>query len=176
MTLIGGQVLAGTPAPHGAAWFSRTQLRAASAPMMNSTAPVEIETSLAPGAAPWRVVPSLRVIGLPATMPLTWVPWPPPEIVSLSTTAGSFCTEHSSSNGSHRVLRLATTALRAVGLGEGRVRGVDAGVDDCHRDAGAGQRGAVRAGLGLRGLEAARGGVGGRVEELDRLLAGLDVA
>ena len=79
--------------------------------MMNSTAPVEIETSLAPGAAPWRVVPSLSVTGLPATMPLTWVPWPPPERVSLSTTAGSFCTEQASSNGSHSVLRLATTAL-----------------------------------------------------------------
>ena len=53
MTLIGGHSAAGTPSPHGASWFSSTQLRAASAPTMNRTAPVESDTRLAPGAAPW---------------------------------------------------------------------------------------------------------------------------
>ena len=77
MTLIGGQVEAGTPAPHGAAWFSSTQLSAESAPRITMPAPVEIETSLAPGAAPWSLPPSVSVVGRPATMPLTWVPWPP---------------------------------------------------------------------------------------------------
>ena len=37
-------------------------------------APVESETSLAPGAAPWSFLPSERVVGRPATIPLTCVP------------------------------------------------------------------------------------------------------
>ena len=56
--MIGGQVAAGTPAPQGASWFSSTQLSAASAPMMNSTAPVLMLTRLEPGAAPCIFVPS----------------------------------------------------------------------------------------------------------------------
>lgn len=44
---------------------------AESAPTMCSTAPVEMETRLAPGAAPCTCVPSLSVVGRPATMPLT---------------------------------------------------------------------------------------------------------
>ena len=44
-------------------------------------------------------------------MPLTWVPWPPTDSVSVSTKAGSFWTEQVSVSGSHRALRLATTAL-----------------------------------------------------------------
>ena len=74
-------------------------------------APVEIETSLAPGAAPWSVPPSVSVVGRPATMPLTWVPWPPTDRVSVSTKAGSRWTEQVSVSGSHSALRLATTAL-----------------------------------------------------------------
>src|SRR5690242_16530551 len=77
VTLIGGQVDAGTLAPHGCAWFSSTQFRAESAPTMSSTAPVEMSTSLAPGAAPWSLRPSVVVVGRPATIPLTCVPWPP---------------------------------------------------------------------------------------------------
>ena len=57
MTLIGGHSAAGTPAPHGASWFSSTQFRAVSAPTITSAAPVESDTSLAPGAAPWMVSP-----------------------------------------------------------------------------------------------------------------------
>ncbi len=74
MTLIGGHVATDAPAPHGAAWFSSTQLRAASAPRMTMPAPVETETSLAPGAAPWSLPPEDSVVGRPATMPLTCVP------------------------------------------------------------------------------------------------------
>src|SRR6478735_4581903 len=92
VTLIGGQVAAGTPAPHGAAWFSSTQLSAESAPRITSAAPVEMDTSLAPGAAPWSVLPSLSVVGRPATMPLTCVPWPPTDSVSVSTKPGTFWT------------------------------------------------------------------------------------
>ncbi len=110
MTLIGGQVEAGTPAPHGAAWFSSTQLSAESAPRITMPAPVEIETSLAPGAAPWSLPPSVSVVGRPATMPLTWVPWPPSDSVSVSTMFGSFWTEQVSVSGSQSALRLATTA------------------------------------------------------------------
>ena len=79
--------------------------------MMTMPAPVEIDTSLASVAAPRCVVPSESVVGRPATMPLTWVPWPPTDRVSVSTTVGSACTVQAASNGSHRVLRLATTAL-----------------------------------------------------------------
>ena len=42
MTLIGGHVVVGTPAPQGAAWFSSTQLRAESAPRITMPAPVEM--------------------------------------------------------------------------------------------------------------------------------------
>src|SRR5215218_3488594 len=84
VTLIGGQVAFETPGPQGAAWFSSTQLSAESAPTISSTAPVEIDTRLAPGAAPCSFVPSVSVTGRPATMPLTCVPWPPPETVSVS--------------------------------------------------------------------------------------------
>ncbi len=73
-------------------------------------APVEMDTSLAPGAAPWSLPPSLSVVGRPATMPLTWVPWPPTERVSVSTVLGSLWTEQVSVSGSHSALRLATTA------------------------------------------------------------------
>src|SRR4051794_30853936 len=93
VTLMGGQVLAGTEAPHGCAWFSSTQLSAESAPTMSRTAPVEMSTRLAPGAAPCSWVPSVSVVGRPATMPLTWVPWPPPEIVSVSRLFGTFTTQ-----------------------------------------------------------------------------------
>src|SRR3954453_19773871 len=44
--LIGGQVLAGTLAPHGWLWFSSTQFSAESAPTISRTAPVEIDTRL----------------------------------------------------------------------------------------------------------------------------------
>ena len=92
MTLIGGQVLTGTLAPHGWSWFSSTQFSAESAPTISSTAPVEMSTRLAPGAAPESVVPSLSVVGRPATMPLTCVPCPPPEIVSVSRVFGTLST------------------------------------------------------------------------------------
>ena len=111
MTLMGGQVDAGTPAPHGASWFSSTQLSAESAPRMTMPAPVEIDTSLAPGAAPWSLPPSVSVVGRPATMPLTWVPWPPTDRVSVSTKVGRRWTEQVSVSGSQSALRLATTAL-----------------------------------------------------------------
>src|SRR3954470_7377663 len=93
VTLIGGQVAAGTPAPHGWSWFSSTQFSAESAPTMSSTAPVEMSTRLAPGAAPCSFVPSVSVVGRPATMPLTWVPCPPPEMVSVSRLFGTFTTQ-----------------------------------------------------------------------------------
>ena len=66
---------------------------------------------LAPGAAPWSLPPSLSVVGRPATIPLTWVPWPPTDKVSVSTKPGRRCTEQVSVSGSHSALRLATTAL-----------------------------------------------------------------
>src|SRR3712207_9382888 len=50
VTLIGGHSDAGTPAPHGASWCSSTPFRAESAPTMSRTAPVEVLTTLAPGA------------------------------------------------------------------------------------------------------------------------------
>src|SRR4051812_1896474 len=112
VTLIGGQVLAGTPAPHGALWCSSTQFSAESAPTMSSTAPVEMSTRLAPGAAPtWRV-PSVSVVGRPATMPFTCVPCPPPEMVSVSSVAGIRSTQLVLVLLSSRqtLLRLATTA------------------------------------------------------------------
>ena len=168
MTLIGGHSAAGTPAPQGAAWFSSTQLSAASAPMMNRPAPVERETSFAPGAAPWSCLPLLRVTGLPATMPLTWVPWPPTDRVSVSTVVGHLL---------HRAERLERVAqglevgdhgAAAVGLLEVRVGGVDAGVDDRDAHAVAGELLPVGPGQGLGGLVAAGGDVAGVLEEVDR--------
>src|SRR4051794_11661549 len=93
VTLMGGHALAGTASPHGASWCSSTQFSAESAPTMSRTAPVEIDTRLAPGAAPCSCVPSVRVVGRPATMPLTCVPWPPPEIVSVSRMFGTLTTQ-----------------------------------------------------------------------------------
>src|SRR5215218_8575562 len=112
VTLIGGQTAAGTPAPHGCSWFSSTQFSAESAPTMSRTAPVEIETRLAPGAAPWSFVPSVSVVGRPATMPSTCVPCPPPEIVSVSTLSGTRTTQSVVVLDSSRqtLLRFATTA------------------------------------------------------------------
>jgi hypothetical protein len=57
ITLIGGQVVAGAPAPHGASWFSSTQLSAESAPMISRAAPTDSDTILAPGADPPTTVP-----------------------------------------------------------------------------------------------------------------------
>src|SRR3954469_1101265 len=111
VTLIGGHFAAATPAPHGASWFSSTQLSAESAPTMSRTAPVEMETMLAPGAAPASCPPPESVVGRPATMPLTWVPCPPPEAVSVSRDPGTRST-HSvpvSDFTRQRLLRLATT-------------------------------------------------------------------
>src|SRR4051794_18981837 len=90
---MGGQVLAGTEAPHGCAWFSSTQFSAESAPTISRTAPVEMSTRLAPGAAPCSLVPSDSVVGRPATMPFTWVPCPPPEMVSVSMPFGTWSTQ-----------------------------------------------------------------------------------
>ena len=42
---------------------------------------------------PCSFVPSVRVVGRPATMPLTWVPCPPPEMVSVSSESGSVTTQ-----------------------------------------------------------------------------------
>src|SRR4051812_9585154 len=113
VTLIGGQVLAGTPAPQGAAWCSSTQFSAESAPTISRTAPVEMSTRLAPGAAPCSCVPSVSVVGRPATMPFTCVPWPPPEIVSVSIDVGTGITQSELVFDSSRqtLFRLATTAL-----------------------------------------------------------------
>src|SRR4051794_40651997 len=113
VTLIGGHSDAGTPAPHGASWCSSTQFSAESAPTMSSTAPVEMFTRPAPGAAPWSRVPSVSVVGRPATMPDTCMPWPPPEIVSVSTAVGTGTTQSvlAIDSSRHRLLRLATTAL-----------------------------------------------------------------
>src|ERR671919_161321 len=49
-TLIGGQMEAGTPAPHGAAWFSRIHANALMIPI--SSVVDEIITIRAPGAEP----------------------------------------------------------------------------------------------------------------------------
>ena len=80
---------------------------------MSSTAPVEMETRLAPGAAPCSCVPSDSVVGRPATMPFTCVPWPPPEMVSVSSESGTGTTQSVLVVDSSRqtLLRLATTAL-----------------------------------------------------------------
>src|SRR3954468_14898887 len=110
VTLIGGHFAAAAPAPHGASWFSRTQLSAESAPTMSSTAPVEIETMLAPGAAPVSCPPPESVVARPATMPFTCVPCPPPERVSVSTMPGTGTTQSVLVFDSSRqtLLRLAT--------------------------------------------------------------------
>ena len=62
-----------------------------------------------PAAAP----PSVSVVGRPATMPLTCVPWPPPEIVSVSTMFGTATTQSVLvvDSSRQRLFRLATTAL-----------------------------------------------------------------
>ena len=133
MTLIGGHSAAGTPSPQGASWFSSTQLRAVSAPTMTSAAPVESETSLAAGAAPWMVSPVLSSVGRPAMMPATWVPWPPSERVSVSTLVRHV--EHLA-GGLERVaehLVVADDGAGAVLLLEVGVGRVDAGVDQRRR-------------------------------------------
>ena len=107
---MGGQVLAGTPTPQGASWFSSTQLRAASAPMMNSTAPVLMLTRSAPGAAPCIFVPSDSVTSRPATMPLTCMPWPPADNRSVSSGPASTGPQVLSVSGSQTILRFLTTA------------------------------------------------------------------
>ena len=174
MTLIGGQVLAGTPAPHGALWFSSTQFRAASAPMMNRPAPVERSTSLAPGAAPcWTAPPTGRRTTGDDAVDVG-------AVAAERQGVGVDAVRHLL----HRALGLGRLAQRlvvghdgaaAVGLLEVRVGRVDAGVDDADGDALAGQRAAVGAGERLGGLEAAGGLVGGLGEEADRLGARLDV-
>src|SRR4051812_38801059 len=65
-TLIGGHTLAGTPVPHGAAWWRRTQYRPESPPKTEITCPTDRPTSLAPGAAPCRWRPSMVVASTPA--------------------------------------------------------------------------------------------------------------
>ena len=82
--------------------------------MMNSTAPVEIETSLAPGAAPAAVpVPSVSTTGEPRAMPETCVPCPPRESVSVSTDVGTSTTQSlpGSDSTRQRLLRLRTTRV-----------------------------------------------------------------
>jgi hypothetical protein len=99
------------------------------------------------GAAPRTVrAPPATLVGRPATMPATCVPWPPAAVVSVSLTGES--TKHRFGttgviNGPQPYLRLRTTAPRAVGLAEEGVRAVDARVDDRDAHAGAGERGAV---------------------------------
>ena len=174
MTLIGGQVLAGTPAPQGASWFSSTQFSAASAPMMKRPAPVEMRTSLAPGAAPCWTAPrrARRATGDDAVDVRA--------VAAERQRVGVDVVRHLL----HRARALGQVAqglvvgdhgAAAVGLLEVRVRRVDTGVDDPDRDTLAGQRAAVGAGEGLGRLEAAGGLVGGLGEEPDRLGAGLDV-
>ena len=74
---------------------------------------MEIDTRLAPGAAPDNEDPSVSVVGRPATMPLTCVPCPPPEMVSVSTLSGSATTQSVLvfDSSRQRLFRLATTAL-----------------------------------------------------------------
>jgi hypothetical protein len=55
------------------------------------------------------VAPLLSLVGLPAMMPATWVPWPPAESVSVSTEVGTFTTWQAASNGSQRTLLFETT-------------------------------------------------------------------
>src|SRR2546423_848703 len=94
LTLMGGQ-----PA-HGLRWWSSTQFNALSAPKMLSPAPTDRLISVAPGAAPCRWVPSVRVVSRPATMPATWVPCPPADSVSVSLTAVRSAKHESFGNGS----------------------------------------------------------------------------
>ena len=55
-TLMGGHSLAGTPAPHGAAWWARIHAKALSMP--TRAAVVEITMIRAPRATPPTSVPS----------------------------------------------------------------------------------------------------------------------
>ena len=134
--MIGGQVLAGTPAPQGASWFSSTQLSAASAPTMNSTAPVLMLTRLAPGAAPCIFVPSDEGDVATGDDPVDV------RAVPADRTAGR-CPSEPASTGA-QVLSVERVAHHlevldhgggAVGVLQERVGGVDAGVDDGDRDA-----------------------------------------
>ena len=72
-----------------------------------------MDTRPAPGAAPAACRRRASVVGRPATMPLTWVPWPPPEMVSVSTTPGTATTQSVLvvDSSRHTLFRLATTAL-----------------------------------------------------------------
>ena len=139
MTLIGGHSAAGTPAPHGASWFSSTQFSAESAPTISSTAPVEIDTRLAPGAAPC----SCAAVGQrrrPAG--------DDPAHVRAVAAAGERVGVDDARHGDDAVgagvgldqaeaLEVRDDGAAAVGVAEVRVRRVDAGVDDRDRDAAA---------------------------------------
>ena len=172
--MIGGQVAAGTPAPQGASWFSSTQLSAASAPMMNSTAPVLMLTRLAPGAAPCIFVPSGRVTSRPATMPLTCMPWPPTESRSVLSDPASTGAQKLSVSGSQSILRFLTTALvPSAFCRNGWVGSTPESITATETPLPSRAR-AVGAGEGVAGLVAAGRLVGGRQQHLDRLVA-LDV-
>ena len=84
---------------------------------MSSTAPVEMSTSFAPGAAPCSRVPSVSVVSRPATMPLTCVPWPPTDSVSVSTEVGTSTMQLVPvlDSSRHTLLRLRTTAVPPSG-------------------------------------------------------------
>src|SRR6476469_6024951 len=118
ITLIGGHTAGDTPAPHGASWFSSTQFSAESAPTISSAAPIDSDTILEPGAEPPTTSPPGRVYGLPAAMPLTWVPCPPCASRSVSTDVGT-STRQLPSGGSfsvtHTPLRLRTTRVAPSG-------------------------------------------------------------
>ena len=175
MTLIGGQVLAGTPAPQGASWFSSTQFSAASAPMMNSTAPVEMDTSLAPGAAPWSCRRRTAWSGGRRRCRSRGCRGRHRRACRCRRSSGPSATEQARLERVAQRLEVGDDGAAAVGLLEVGVGRVDAGVDDRDRDALAGQRVPSAPVSGLGGLEAAGGRVGGLLEELDRLVAGLDV-
>src|SRR3954471_5360327 len=146
---MGGQVLAGTEAPHGCAWFSSTQLSAESAPTMSRTAPVEMSTRLAPGAAPCSWVPSVSVVGRPAAVPLAGGPAGEDAVeVRAVAAAGDGVgvdavrhLHHAAAAGVRLVEAEALVAgddgAAAVGVLQEGVGGVDPGVDDRHRDAAA---------------------------------------
>ena len=138
-------------------------------------APVETETSLAPGAAPWSFSPEARVVGRPATIPFTWVPWPPTDRVSVSTKLGTFWTRAQALGRVAQRLQVGDDRAAAAALLEVGVGRVDTGVDHRDRDALAGELAAVGPGDGLGRLVAAGRLVGGVLEEADRLRAGLDV-
>ena len=106
-------------------------------------------------------------------MPLTWVPWPPADRVSVSSGPASTTWQADLERVAGDLL-VGDDGAGAVGLGEVGVVGVDAGVDDADADAGAVETRAVRAGEGVERLLAAGGRVRGVLRELDRLVA-LDV-